>query len=262
MWALVTGASSGIGREIAKRLAKEEYNIVAVARNSDKLKEVSEEIQRECDVEVVIIERDLSLPDSGKFLYEKTKELGIKIDTLVNNAGFGDFGQFATSELKKQTEMIAVNITALTETTYYFLLDMIDNGGKGEIINLSSMASFMPGPLMSVYYATKAYVRSFTEAIAKELEHTDIKIMALCPGPTNTNFEKVAEAESSGLFNNLKNATPEEVADFALYNLRKGKVTALHGMLNKLIVLGTRFVSDKALRNLVYNFMKVTRKNN
>lgn len=259
MWALITGASSGIGFALAENLAKEGKNIVALGRNEENLLKVKKILEEKYGIEVLVVVRDLALPESGKYVHDLTREKGIEVFTLINNAGFGDFGEFSKSNLKKQRDMIAVNITALTDLTYYYLNDMLDKGGVGEILNVSSMAAFMPGPLLSVYYASKAYVKSFTEAISREIKTTDINIMALCPGPTLTNFEKNAEAESSGLFKNLINAEAKDVANYALLKLRSGKKVSIHGLLNKALCFGVRFLPDPLVRNMVYETMRARR---
>ena len=210
--ALITGASSGIGLELAKIFAGDKHDLVLVARSGDKLNELATELRKE-NISVEVIVADLSLPNAAEDLFNAVQQKNIIIQFLVNNAGFGDFGFFTEANWKKTERMINVNITALTHLTHLFLPSMIKNG-YGRILNLASTAAFQPGPLMSVYYATKAYVLHFSEAIGNELKDTGVKVTALCPGATESGFQAASNMEESRLVKGRKLPTSKEVAEF------------------------------------------------
>ena len=250
---LITGASSGIGYEFAKIYAENGYNLVVVARNKDKLeilkKEIFEKISK--SVKVTLIENDLSLENSAERLYNQVKSNNLKIDMLVNNAGIGiynKFSEFDEEMMKKNDAMINLNIKAVVELTRLFLKDMLEDG-NGEILNVSSVAAFMPGPLMSTYYASKAFVQSFTEAVREEVRNDvrgkNIKISALCPGPTATGFEKSSNLAESSLFEKMKVMTAKKVAEIGYKEFQKGKAVIIPGIFNRIAVFGTRFLSRK-----------------
>lgn len=250
---LITGASSGIGYEFAKIYAENGYNLVVVARNEDKLevlkKEILEKISK--NVKITVIEADLSQENAAERLYNQIKSNNLKIDTLVNNAGIGIYGKFSEFDeemMKKNDSMINLNIKAVVELTRLFLADMM-KAGNGEILNVSSIAAFMPGPLMSTYYASKAFIQSFTEAIREELRDDicgkNIKISALCPGPTATEFEKSSNLEKSSLFERMKVMIAKKVAEIGYKEFQKGKAIIIPGIFNRIAVFGTRFLSRK-----------------
>lgn len=256
--ALVTGASSGLGIWFSRVLAEDGYDLLVVARREEALLEQKAILEKEFGITVTVLAKDLSKSESPDEIFDYCEDNGIEIHTLVNNAGFGDFGKFSERVLKKQTDMIAVNVTTLTALTHKFIKGMISRG-EGRILNVASIAGFEPGPLMSVYYATKAYVISFTEALAVELKGTGVSIMALCPGPVDTGFEDAAQAKASGLFKNMKVATAEKVVRFAYKKLNKGRVLVIQGFINKLVPLATRFVPRAFMRKSVYKVMKARR---
>ena len=248
MKALITGASSGIGLDIAKYLAAKKYELILVARSRDRL----EYIQQKLPTKTTIIVMDLSSE-------QKVKELCVlmkneKIDMLVNNAGFGDFGEFHETELSKDLEMINTNIKAVHILTKFALKNMIKQD-SGYILNVASSAGFMPGgPLLSTYYATKSYVLSLTEAIHYELKKkkSNVVISALCPGPVNTNFNNVANVTFSS-----KPLSSKFVAKYAIDEmLNKKKVIIIPGTKMKLAKFFSRFVSDKLILRIVYRFQK------
>lgn len=219
MIALVTGASSGIGRDIARELAKRNYNIIAVARNEDALKELKENLEKEYEINVDIKPMNLIDRQGCKKLYEDiTNEYGT-IDVLVNDAGFGTCGRFTDTNLEKELDMIDTNIVALHILTKLFLKDMVKKN-KGYILNVASIAGFMPGPLMATYYSTKSYVVRLTQSIRQELfmQKSKVKICALCPGPVKTNFGKVADVKF-----NLREADSKQVAKYAVKKMFKGR---------------------------------------
>ena len=220
MVALVTGASSGIGRDIAKELAKRKYNLIIVARDFEKLYQVKEEIETEFKVEVESLKVDLSNKEECIKLYETVSKKYKNIDVLVNNAGFGTCGEVTETDLEKEISMINTNITALHILTKLFLKDMVKRD-KGNILNVASIAGFMPGPLMATYYSTKAYVVRLTESIRMELfmNHSKVKVSALCPGPVKTNFDKVADVKFS-----IKGQTSDKVAKIAVNKMLKNKM--------------------------------------
>jgi uncharacterized protein len=211
--ALITGASNGIGYEMAKVLAMKDTNLVLVARNKSKLDELKNELEGKYKVWVYTIGKDLSQPVAAREIYDELKTKSISIDYLVNNAGFGDFGPFVESDWEKQEQMINLNITTLTYFSRLFLPDMICRGG-GKVLNVASTASFQPGPTMAVYFATKAYVLSFSEAVNDEVRKHGITVTALCPGPTQSGFQKGAAMEGSKLLERNNLATSKEVAEY------------------------------------------------
>lgn len=250
---LITGASSGIGYELAKIYAKNGHNLVVVARNKDKLeilkKEIFEEISK--NIKITVIENDLSLENAAERLYNQVKSEKLKINVLVNNAGVGIYGKFSEFDeetMKRNDAMINLNIKAVVELTRLFLNDMLKDGNGG-ILNISSIAAFMPGPLMSTYYASKAFVQSFTEAVREEVKNDvrgkNIRISALCPGPTDTGFEKSSNLEESSLFERLKVMTAKKVAEIGYKDFQKGKAVIIPGIFNRIAVFGTRFLSRK-----------------
>ncbi|MDX9892439.1 MAG: SDR family oxidoreductase [Bacteroidales bacterium] len=232
--ALITGASSGIGLDLAKIHAKKGGDLVLVARNKQKLLEIKHEFESNYHIEVVAIEQDLSRKDAAQEVYNQTKQFGITVDILINNAGFGDFGFFAETDWFKEYEMISLNIVALTQLTKLYAQDMIEQG-SGRILNVASIAAFLPGPKMAIYYATKAYVLSFSEAIANEFADQGITVTTLCPGPTDTGFEKAAALEESGLFKKQKVVSSMPVAEYGYKAMMNGKTIAIPGFRNKLL---------------------------
>ena len=241
MKALVTGASSGIGRDIAKELSKKGYELILVARNKEKL----EETQKELVTNSKIICMDLSNNESCI----KLKELTGDVDVLVNNAGFGDFGSFEETDLNKELDMIKTNIMAMHILTKIYLKDM-KKKDKGYILNVASIAGFLPGPLMSTYYATKAYVVSLTEGISEELRRSksNVKISILCPGPVKTNFNNVANVKFS-----IPSQSSEYVAKKAVECMLKNKLIIIPGVKIKMVKFFSKIIPDKILAFFSYN---------
>lgn len=241
--ALITGASSGIGETFARELAANQTDVVLVARSPAKLERLATELQTDYQIKAEVIVQDLTEPEAGKILFDAVTAKGLTIDWLINNAGFGDYGQFSDRPLDKQLAMIQLNITVLTELTGLFLPAMKQRS-SGTIINISSMAGFQPLPYMSVYAATKAFVLNFTEALWAENKDSGVNILALCPGPTESEFFKRAEFPASfagGDKNSMTSA--EEVVQQALKAAHKNKSTVVTGGLgNQLIVNVPRFV--------------------
>jgi len=250
--ALITGASSGIGLELAKVHAAKGGNLVLVARNKTKLDELKASLEKQFNIKVHTIGKDLSAPNAPQEVYNETTQLNMQIDYLINNAGFGDFGMFADSDWNKELQMLNLNITALTQFTKLYLQDMVKRRG-GKIMNVASSAAFQPIPFMAVYAATKAYVLSFSEALANELADKGVRVTALCPGATESGFQAAAAMEESALFSGKKIPTSEEVAIYGYEAMLQAKTVAIHGWMNWLMVNTVRF----APRSIV---VKIARK--
>lgn len=228
--ALITGASSGIGKEFAELLAKDKYNLILTARNEETLNSIEAELTSKYTIEVTVILHDLSLPNAGIELSKKIADKGIEVSVLINNAGFGDHGLFVESNIKKTVDMINLNVVNLTELALIYGKQFADKN-SGMILNVASTAAFQPIPKMSVYAATKAYVLHFTEAMHFELKHSGVFVSALCPGPTKTGFIEAANMENSPLFD--KNAmSPKTVAEKAYKGLKQNKTVIITGFKN------------------------------
>jgi len=247
---LITGASQGIGKVFAQELASRKTNLILVARSEDKLQELAEQLRKQEQIHVEVIPLDLTAPGACQKLFNRVGELGIEIDLLINNAGFGDYGAFSTRKLEKQLEMIQLNVTALVELTYLFLGQM-QQRQQGAIMNIASIAGFQPLPYLSTYAATKAFVLNFTEALWAENRHTGVKILAVCPGPTESNFFKVAEFPESQ--NGKTASTPAiDVVRESLKALEQNHSTIVTGGLgNQVIVNLSRFLPRDTLVSLV-----------
>lgn len=246
---LITGASSGIGLELAKCFAADGCRLILVARNRDALEKLAEELRQKNKIEAIVLPADLSLLATPKRLLEKLSAQNIFVDVLVNNAGFGANGSFAEIPLQTQIEMLQVNITALTELTGRFLPGMIERK-RGGILNVGSVAGFVPGPGMAVYYATKAFVLSFTEALAEELQGSGLTISVLCPGPTESNFGNVARDKKVRQIKTSK-MSAEAVAIYGHRAFRNGKAIAIPGVQNKAFVFLNRFVPRWVPRKVI-----------
>ena len=245
---LITGASGGLGLEFAKFFAEKKCDLVLVARSTGKLLAMKNQFEREYGIKVYVCAVDLSVPDAALDVFNYTLENDLTIDVLINNAGFGNAGDFAHCDWQRQQEMVQVNIVALMQLTHCFLKGMIERG-DGQIMNLSSVASFCAGPDMSIYYASKAFVRSFSEAVAEEVKGTGVTVTALCPGPTATGFEKAASMKTgSTMFRNAVSAA--EVALAGVRAMMKGKVLSYPGVFPKLLSFGTRIGPRSVTRKL------------
>jgi len=229
--ALVTGASAGIGRELARLAAKDGHDLVLVARRRERLEELAAEVTAAHGVQVTVVASDLSERAAPADIAERLRAAGTRIDFLINNAGFGTCGPFSQAILDREVEMIHLNIRALVQLTHLFLPDMLARK-SGRILNVASVAGFVPGPYMATYYASKAFVISFTEALAAELLGTGVTITASCPGPTGTEFATVAKNDKTKLFQrNVADAAP--VALHAYRAMMAGKVVSIPGLMNK-----------------------------
>ncbi|NBC58400.1 MAG: SDR family NAD(P)-dependent oxidoreductase [Bacteroidetes bacterium] len=235
--ALITGASSGIGKEFTKQLAHQDYNMVVVARRENLLKALAREIT---EVKVNIFAIDLTTDNAIEDLLKYLSKEQIQIDVLINNAGFGDYKRFDQADIGKLQNMIDLNIKVLTDLTYYIGRQMLRRQ-TGYILNVASTAAFQPGPMMSVYFATKHYVLAFSEAIAHEWKNEGVIVSALCPGATQSEFFDHADMKDSNLVKQIKLPSSAAVARFGLKQLFKGKTVAIHGFLNKFLVFIGRF---------------------
>jgi short-subunit dehydrogenase len=244
--ALITGASSGIGLELARCFAGEGANLVLVARNLEALHRLAAELESKHQIKVRCLRADLSLPETPEQIFAEVAGLGVTVDVLVNNAGFGLQGEFLKLSLVRQVEMIRVNITALTHLTGLFLPGMIQRG-RGGVLNVGSVAGFLPGPNLAVYYASKAFVLSFTEALAAETAGTGLRISVLCPGPTESNFGVVARGGKSRQFERRK-MSAREVAQIGLRKFRAGQVVVVPGASNRALVLLPRLLPRSLAR--------------
>ena len=244
MKALITGASSGIGRDIAKELSKKGYDLILVARNLEKLEQVKNEIKTNTE----IVSMDVSEPENCEQLHEKFKD----IDILVNNAGFGDCGDFTKTKLEKEIKMIETNIIAYHVLTKLYLKDMKQKN-SGKILNVASIAGFMPGPLMATYYSTKAYVVRLSEALREELrrDRAKVQISILCPGPVDTNFNKVANVQFA-----LKGLSSEYVAKYAVNKFLKGKFYIVPGWKIKLAKFASKIAPNNIVAMVSYNMQR------
>jgi short-subunit dehydrogenase len=241
--ALITGASGGIGYELAKLFARDHQSLVLVARNGDKLAQVAEELKAS-GVWVKTVALDLTEPPATKFLFDQLQREGIAVDILVNNAGFGAYGEFAHMAESEILGQISLNVTALTDLTRLFLPPMLSRG-SGRIMNVASTAGFQPGPLMAVYYATKAYVISFSEAIANEVRNSGVTVTCFCPGATETGFAKRAGNDTSRVFKRFGAMNADKVAMHGYRALMDGRSLAISGAQNWLLAQSTRFAPRK-----------------
>jgi hypothetical protein len=249
--ALVTGASSGIGLELARQFAANGFDLVLVARSKDKLESLAAEIGTTHGVNVRVEPRDLSQPDAPRSLADALGGAGITVDALVNNAGFATYGPFHENERSGELSMIQVNVMALTELTHLLVPGMVERG-YGRVLNVASTASFQPGPLMAGYFATKAFVLHFSEAIATELEGTGVTVTALCPGPTASGFQSRANMEDAKLVQSGLMSS-EKVAAIGYRALMRGKRVVVPGLSNRLGTLAPRFLPRKLVAKVVGN---------
>ncbi|MEA5449780.1 SDR family oxidoreductase [Leptolyngbya sp. CCNP1308] len=252
---LITGASSGIGYELAKVCAAHRHDLVLIARREEPLLALKDELQTAHGVQVLTYRGDLTEANTRQQFYDWTQFKGIAPYALVNNAGFGSLTPFAEADWANQNAMLQLNIVALTHLTRLYLPAMIAQG-QGRILNVASTAAFLPGPYMAVYYASKAYVLSFTDAIATELEDTGVTATTLCPGPTQSEFQDRADMQDVKFFEGKKLPTSAEVAAYGYGVMEKGQRIAVHGTVNKLLSLGTRLLPRKKMADLTKDLQK------
>ena len=249
--ALITGASSGIGLELARLFARDGHGVVLVARREDRLKELAAELTHRHDVKASVIVADLADPSAPPEVARRVAAAGLEVQFLVNNAGFGLAGEFARTDVTAELQMIQVNVVALTHLTKLFLPGMV-GARQGAILNVASTAGFAPGPLMAVYYATKAYVISFSAAIAEELRNSGVTVTALCPGATRTEFQERAGLDlEARAFRGPWVADAASVARVGYQGMLRGKRLLVPGVFNKMMVAAARVASPVLLAKAV-----------
>ncbi|MBD2344272.1 SDR family NAD(P)-dependent oxidoreductase [Anabaena subtropica] len=250
-FALITGAASGIGYELAYIFAQNNYNLVLVDRVEEKIQEIAVTFPKEFGIFVKSIVKDLSKPTSPEEIFLELQQENIKVDVLVNNAGFGTYGLFNETNLTDELEMLQVNVVCTTHLTKLFLKNMVKQG-DGKILNVSSAAAFQPGPLMAVYFATKAYVLSFSEALANELNGTGVTVTVLCPGTTQSAFHERTGMADSKLVKGKRMMDAATVAHIGYDALMQGKTIVIPGLINKIFAKSIRFIP----RNLVTKIVR------
>lgn len=248
-WTLITGASGGIGEAIAREFARNDHSLILTARSEDKLQALAEELRAKHKIDVQVIACDLGAPEGVSQLLAECHRRALKPDILVNNAGFANFGSFHEIPIEQHLALIQLNIRALTELTYR-LLPMMLARGSGKIVNIASTAAFVPGPLMAVYYASKAYVLSFSDAIAEEVTTSGVTVTCVCPGPTTSGFQKRADMGKSRLMQG-KMMTSEEVARATLIGTLDADRLVIPGWQNKVTVFMSRFAPRALLAKVV-----------
>ncbi len=254
--ALITGAASGLGYEFALLLAKDGYNLVLVDIDAKKLELVKKELIADYNSKIELLIEDLSKTDVAISIYNNIQNT--PIDVLINNAGFGLFGSFSETNWERESTMLHLHVLTTTHLIKLFLPSMIERG-EGRILNVSSLAAFQPGPLMSLYYASKAYMLSFSEAIANELKGTGVTVTALCPGPTKTEFQKVVSDSSSDNKISFNMACPKEVVQYGYNAMQKGKTVAVPGFFNKFLSRLPRILPRNTATSIVRNIQEKNR---
>jgi len=249
---LITGASSGIGKELAYVYAENNYNLILVARREEQLEAIKKDIEAKQKNTISVFAMDLSKTDSAELLYQKVNEQKLKIDVLVNNAGFGVFGKFTDTDMEWEESMLILNMITLTKLSKLFAKDMV-KAGSGNIVNIASTAAFQAVPSFSTYAATKAYVLSFSEAIAFELKDKNVIVTAVCPGATKSEFADTADMSEKPF---VKAPTSRELAEFTYKAMLSGKTTAIHGFMNNLMVFSTRTSPRKMVTAVAAKMMK------
>ncbi len=248
--ALITGASGGIGLDFAHKFAQNGYNVVLVARSQDKLQALADELTKKYNVSATVLVKDLTDPAAPSQIYDALQEQGIQVDVLVNNAGFATYGYFHELDMARELELLQVNIVALTHLTRLYLPGMVARR-SGKILNVSSTAAFAPGPMMACYYASKAYVLYFSEALSSELAGKGVTVTALCPGPTESGFqERAAMTESKLVQGGLMDR--KTVVDAGYDALMAGQSYVIPGWMNYLMSLAPRFTPRAMAANLVH----------
>jgi len=252
---LITGASVGIGRELARLFARDGYSLVLVARNAARLQEVAADLEKRFGIIAKFFPLDLTNSAAPQFLFDQLQRETIAVDVLVNNAGYGRLGAFATIPYEESAGQVALNITALTHLTKLFLAPMLERK-SGQFLNVASTAGFQPGPLMAVYYATKAYVISFSEALANELQGTGVTVTCLCPGLTDTEFQTRAGTEKTTLFRRTRPMDAASVARDGYRALMKGKPLVISGMRNRLLMESLRISPRRLVTAVSRKFLE------
>lgn len=257
--ALITGASGGIGEAFARLLASEGYDLILAARSANRLEALAEELRAAHGIEARAIRTDLSKAGAALDLVREIRESSQPVSLLVNNAGFGAFGEFRSMDPERIRDMIQVNITALTELTRALLPDLLQRGSAG-ILNVASTAAFLPGPLMAVYFATKAYVLSFGEALREELRGTGVTVTTLCPGPTASGFQEAAGMAESGLVRGRRLMSAEKAAAAGYRGLIRGRSLVIPGIANRIQAFSPRLAPRNVLPSIVMAMQKPANK--
>jgi short-subunit dehydrogenase len=253
--ALVTGASVGIGRELARLFARDQYNLVLVARNASRLTQLADELQQQFRIVAKSFPLDLTDRAAPQFLFDQLQRENIAVDILANNAGFGKLGAFADVPYEQSAGQIQLNVTSLTHLTKLFLAPMLESR-SGRILNVASTAGFQPGPLMAVYYATKAYVISLSEALANELQGTGVTVTCLCPGATDTEFQTRAGTENTVLLRRTRPMDAATVARHGYRALMKGKPLVISGFRNRLLMESLRISPRRIVTAVSRKFLE------
>jgi short-subunit dehydrogenase len=250
-YTLITGASRGIGKELAVEAAKDGRNLILISQQKQPLEQVARMLTSHYRGAIEILVQDLSKPGAAEVIYKELTSRGLRIDTLINNAGLGDYGEFKTSDPQRLHDMLIVNIVALTELTRLFLPDLLKQK-QARIMNVASVTGFLPGPFMSVYFATKHYVLAFSEGLREELRASPVVVTALCPPPVNTAFVQGAHI-AQGNYMATSNVTAEKVARYGYRAMKKGKAVAVYSLRYKLLTaLIVRITPRFALRKILY----------
>jgi short-subunit dehydrogenase len=251
---LITGASSGIGEELAELFARDKSSLILVARSGDKLQALADRLSRTYGVQTLVLTSDLSRPQAAQTLFDAVCAAGWTVDRLVNNAGFGGLGYFEELPMSQHSDMLQVNVLALTELTRLILPGMVTRK-RGQILNVASTASFQPGPNAAVYYASKAYVRYFSEGLQTELAGTGVTVTCLCPGPTKTNFNDVAKMDATPVFRfNSMDVKPVALAGYNA--MRAGRTLVVPGLINKILQCSAKFTHWAIVKQVMKRIMQ------
>ncbi|MCA9380895.1 SDR family oxidoreductase [Candidatus Dojkabacteria bacterium] len=253
---LITGASSGIGKEFAEIYAANKSNLLLVARSEDKLKEIASNLSSGYGIEVDIFVKDLSEENAVNELMQYINEKGYLVTDLINNAGFGDYGSIIETDWTKESNMIHVNIVTVVHLAKEIAKHMVSNNIKGKILNVGSIASYMPNPFMSVYHASKSFVLSFSLGIREDLRRKGITVTVLCPGVTASGFQERANITNASFIKGRSMPTSKEVAVYGYSQLQKGRAIALHGFRNRFLVFLMRFIPKTWVTAIAYNLSK------
>lgn len=256
--ALVTGAASGLGFELALLLANDNYNLILIDIDSEKLEEAKSKILKDFQIQITLMVKDLSEIDIAQDIYDSLTNT--EIDVIINNAGFGIYGNFSDSDWERDSQMLHLHVLTSTHLLKLFLPRMVKRG-SGKILNLSSLAAFQPGPLMALYYASKSYILSFSEAISNELKGTGVSVTALCPGPTKTAFQSVVSEDCDDNKIAFNMACPKSVATYGYKAMRKGKSVAIPGAFNKFLSVVPRVLTRNGTTKLVRKIQDKNRDN-
>ena len=253
-FSIVTGGANGLGFEFVKLLLIDKYNVVVIDNDKKELNNIKSKINFKHNKKIILMHKDLSKPDSSIEIFKKLKNKNIEV--LINNAGFGLFGKFKDTNWEIERNMIMVHVMCTTEMTKLFLNNMIKNK-KGRILNMASLAAFQPGPLMSIYYATKAFILHFSESIANELKGSGVSVTVLCPGQTRTNFQKKVSNKEKKI--NFNFSTAEEVAKYGYEAMMIGKTIAIPGIINKILSTIHRFIPRSLATKLMRKIQEKNR---